>query len=273
MASESMRNPGSWAFELVTPDQAARYLEANVNNRDLKRHKIAEFTDSMEQGRWEVTHQGIAFNCDGSLKDGQNRLHAIVKSGASVWMWVYRGLSERAMWAVDTGAARSLRDASQLECRETNRDIVAIAQRMLLSVTTSRFIPRRDQLDFVATHMEAIQFSATRVGGKHCLGRSACVRAPIARAWYTCDRERLMEFIHAMETGVIRDQQADAGAFLLIRWMQQSNSKGRGSNSFRAEWYAKTEAALRAFLDRRSLGGLRAVEREQFPLPNEVQES
>ena len=67
----------------VGPDLAARWLDGNTHNRPLKQTLVDRFVRDMQAGRWRLTHQGIAFDADGMLIDGQHRLWAIVISATS----------------------------------------------------------------------------------------------------------------------------------------------------------------------------------------------
>lgn len=78
--------------ENITPAIAKRYLAKNAHNRPLKRAAIEEYKREMLAGRWILMHQGIAFYSTGELYDGQNRLTAIIESGATVTMNVTRGV-------------------------------------------------------------------------------------------------------------------------------------------------------------------------------------
>src|SRR5438046_2404287 len=56
---------------------AEQWLAANTANRPLSRSTVRGFADAMRSGEWLVTHQGVAFDTDGVLVDGQHRLAAI----------------------------------------------------------------------------------------------------------------------------------------------------------------------------------------------------
>jgi len=62
------------------------------------------------RGEWIVTHQGIAFDENGLLVDGQHRLLAIIDSGRAVDCMVTRNLSTSVFSVTDGGIARSLKD-------------------------------------------------------------------------------------------------------------------------------------------------------------------
>ena len=68
----------------ITPKRAAEMLEHNGHNRPLTRTRVREFAEAMKRGDWQLTHQGIAFDTDGQLKDGQHRLAAMPFNYAAV---------------------------------------------------------------------------------------------------------------------------------------------------------------------------------------------
>lgn len=65
----------------ITPEIAALMLTHNQSNRPLSDHFVGRLAKKMEDGAWEVTHQGIGFSQEGQLLDGQHRLAALVKTG------------------------------------------------------------------------------------------------------------------------------------------------------------------------------------------------
>ncbi len=101
-------------IERIGPDEAKRYLESNAGNRGQKEGKIRTYTSDMEAGRWLLNGESIKFSSDGRLKDGQNRLMAIIRSGATIDTVVVRGLLSAAQVTMDTGAPRRLNDVLQM---------------------------------------------------------------------------------------------------------------------------------------------------------------
>lgn len=103
----------------VTPPIAADFLKRNRKNRKLKEATLEGYTRDMKNDAWYLTHQGIAFDDDGNLIDGQHRLEAIVRSKKSVRLFVSAGWpangKDKTMDAVDRGAARSLADQLHLQ--------------------------------------------------------------------------------------------------------------------------------------------------------------
>lgn len=96
---------------LITPEMAKKWLENNPNNRPVKMKRVEAFARDMKAGNWFVTHQGIAFDTDGNLLDGQHRLFAVALSGTPTLMNVTTGVPRETMIAVDVGTPRDMRDA------------------------------------------------------------------------------------------------------------------------------------------------------------------
>jgi hypothetical protein len=119
--------------EVVTPELAVAYLYCNRNNRRIRERLVSHYAQEMRSGRWALNHQGIAFGRDGSLQDGQHRLHAIIESGVDVTMLVTRGVPVTAcgndnittMDTLDSGCKREVGD--QLSMREGIKDANKVA--------------------------------------------------------------------------------------------------------------------------------------------------
>lgn len=88
-------------MEMIDRAKAEEYLAVNVGNRRVLESWSDLLAAVILQGGWERTHQGIAFNGDGTLVEGQHRLKAVIKAdkqqpGVAVPMRVTRGLDKEA---------------------------------------------------------------------------------------------------------------------------------------------------------------------------------
>ncbi len=129
-AATSQTGTAKWVE--VTPAMAEAWLENNFRNRPLSEDVVVAYARDMKSGQWVPTHQGIAFNENDDLIDGQHRLHAIVRSGVTVRMMVTFGLKAKiagkemtTMDAVDRGRTRSVAD--QLKIQHGMKDGSAIS--------------------------------------------------------------------------------------------------------------------------------------------------
>ena len=105
-------------IETITPDSALQVLENhNPRNRHISEATVQSYATDMKNGRWLVTHQGIAFDEKGDLIDGQHRLWAVIFCGKPVDMNVTReiplsalknGIELYTMDTIDRGRLRSV---------------------------------------------------------------------------------------------------------------------------------------------------------------------
>ena len=95
---------------LVTPQVAAEMLKHNAGNRRLSMSRVNKYSQDMKLGNWKITHQGIAFDNNKRLIDGQHRLEAVVKSGTSIYLNVSHGMGGEVFDVLDTGGNRSKAD-------------------------------------------------------------------------------------------------------------------------------------------------------------------
>src|SRR4051812_47344546 len=98
----------------VTPEMASQWLRYNNHNRAMRKSVWERYAEDMRAGRWLLTHQGVAFDEEGNLVDGQHRLRAVVESGVTVELSVTYGVPMDRQIVVDDHAVRSHVDALKL---------------------------------------------------------------------------------------------------------------------------------------------------------------
>ncbi len=99
----------------ITPDIAGEWLKLNTLNRPKKLQKIALYAADMKGGHWPVTGATISFGKSGRLLDGQNRLQAVIDSGATIRVLVVWGLDDDVFDVIDGGARRTASDVLVIE--------------------------------------------------------------------------------------------------------------------------------------------------------------
>ncbi len=95
--------------EIITPERAHELLELNHNNRNLAQRFVDRYASDMAAGLWRDVGDPLRFSKD-RLLDGQHRLHAIIKSGVTLEMWVVNDLQDEDITVLDTGKSRALSD-------------------------------------------------------------------------------------------------------------------------------------------------------------------
>ena len=93
---------------------AVVFKQHNGANRDLSLAKAREYQQAMERGEWKETHQGIAFDIEGKLIDGQHRVAAVALSGKQMRFVVYRGADRTIIDAIDQSKPRKAHEALKL---------------------------------------------------------------------------------------------------------------------------------------------------------------
>lgn len=256
----------------VTPEMALKWLEGNTHNRPISQAHVDRLAGDIIAGRWRLTHQGIAFDTEGLLADGQHRLWAVVEAGIPVMMRVFFNEPPENRQVLDSGERRSNLDILTLteQVGEVSAQHLATLRAILAGQTSKviRVTPGKEA-EHYAKHREAIDFavkhlSACRVSG---VG-TAQVRAVIARAYYSADHGRLAHFCDVMKSGMAADD-GDHCIIMLWNFLVRTRDAGRGQ-SVRRLRYAKTEWALSRFLQGRQVARLGSSDTELFPLPEEL---
>ena len=140
-------------LEIITPEMAIKWLENNnPKNRTISEGTVQSYANDMKNGRWVITHQGIAFNANGDLIDGQHRLWGIVIANKPVEMMVTTGMPLAeikngvelvTMDTIDNGRVRYVGQQLQLCHGVKNGNAVAAAIRGIVFVCHSGAMQRR----------------------------------------------------------------------------------------------------------------------------------
>lgn len=98
----------------ITPQIAEQWLKYNTGNRKLPIGNYKYYCRLLESGEFILTHQAMAFVGDSEnpkrLLDGQTRLSAIVRTGITVFQWVFWNCDEKTFAVLDGGKPRSFMD-------------------------------------------------------------------------------------------------------------------------------------------------------------------
>jgi hypothetical protein len=98
----------------VTPADAQELLSSNEHNRPLRRPYVRQLARAMSRGEWMLNGEPVQVASDGTLLNGQHRLHAVVESGQTVQMLMIRNVALEAQRTIDSGSRRNLSDVLKL---------------------------------------------------------------------------------------------------------------------------------------------------------------
>ena len=121
----------------ITPEFAAKILENNPSNRNIKRDHVAAIARDMAAGRWQINGDAIRMNGDGSLIDGQHRLSACVMAGVPFQTVVITGLSHDVRATIDGGAKRTHGDRLAM-LGVHNANVVSATARLVAGIATGQ---------------------------------------------------------------------------------------------------------------------------------------
>jgi hypothetical protein len=261
-------------WKTVTPEMATKWLEGNTHNRKVRDSVVTRYAIDMKAGRWRQTHQGIAFDEEGTLIDGQHRLYAILEAETSVVLQVTFGLPLESQKVVDDGLARSVVDVMRVANEAMNGMTnlhAAVGKRMFEGMNQRnevRLVTRQERGEFLKKHWEAIAFVvglfpvSKRVQGV----MSAGPLAAMARAYYHENRADLQRFASVLIDGMSADEK-DFPTIKLRNWLMTRGTRAGGQAA--VESYAKTQRAIRAFTRGEKVGrNLLPVTEDIYPLPS-----
>jgi hypothetical protein len=260
-------------WESIGPDLAKEYLQKNGRNRRLIESLSSRYGADQAHDRWVPTHQGIAFNLDDELVDGQHRLDGVVKSGKSVWFLVTRGLDRDAIEALDRGKMRSLAHAMQIMGYSVSSNKHVAVGRAMMYGTLGRPSGKAEMAEvitdimtreFMAEHAEAILF-ACGIASSY----PAQVTAVIARAYYHAAPAELERFVQAMKDAVPKEEARDGDrtARALAKMIDTARGGRGGTSGWRTGMYRKAQNALSAYLSHKDFEKIYENSDDLFPLP------
>lgn len=108
--------PRTYQHVLVDAAMAKAMLDRNdPRNRALKPAWVAEWVQVIRAGKWLYTHQGVAFNTDALIQDGQHRLTAVVETEIPVEFQVSVGMPDENFKVLDSGHGRTAGSVLSME--------------------------------------------------------------------------------------------------------------------------------------------------------------
>ncbi|OYY81566.1 MAG: hypothetical protein B7Y61_13500 [Rhizobiales bacterium 35-66-30] len=203
---------------MITPVLAEVMLERNVGNRTLRYPAVEKYRRALRDGRWQITHQGIAFDKDGILRDGQHRLTAIVDEGRDARMVVTFGIAPEAFAVMDTGSRRTAGDVLEINNRGGGRDLAAAARCILVSKGANPRGKRpldNDEIDaFIRDTPDLVRFFELAAPVKGTLKAGIGLMAGLYLVHEVAKPTTMMDFMNKVRTGVGFSDKRDAALAL-----------------------------------------------------------
>lgn len=101
--------PSEAQILLVTPEMASDWISHRTYNRNrrISPSVVRKYIEDMTSGRWKTTRQGLIFDTQGKIIDGQHRLSAVANAGVTVAFWVYPNEARDTFTVLDQGYKRT----------------------------------------------------------------------------------------------------------------------------------------------------------------------
>lgn len=258
----------------VTPTLAASWLEKNENNRPINWNYVAQLARDMKAGRFACTHQGIAFDTEGRLIDGQHRLWAVLEADVPVRIRVFYNEAPENVVQIDGNCPRRAADRMSLgrELGTVRVDELATLRAMVggISMAAKRRTVH-EEMELLSKHRAAVHFAHEHLPVTRPAGiANGMTRGVVARAWYCVTNHMfLMRFCEVLRSGMAGNHREHV--IVLLRDQLIGLRNHRTTSAARLRQYALTSRALSAYLRGESLSVLRTPTYELFLLPEEVE--
>lgn len=217
-------------IETITPKIAEQILSANTRNRPLSPATVGKYAADMAAGRWTLNGEPIIVASDGTLLDGQHRLHAVVSVSATVRALVVRGVEPGAFVTMGAGRTRTAADVLAIS-GFAHSNVMAAAARLALNFTSGR------QLGETTTRVEVTNFATANphlaeIAKAAQNARTRLTTSPLAAVLFLASRKRFFDnevadFLegvsdgHSMEKGDPR--------LTLREWATNERLRARGT--------------------------------------------
>lgn len=219
------------SVELITPEMASAWLGNNGRNRSISQAVVNRYARDMLSGNWEINGETIVFYEDGTLKDGQHRLEAIVKAGVPQWMIVVRGV-ENDIAIHDRGRVRSVANVMEIAGYEANlKSTASIGAINIMSCyyLGKNFRPTDAEItsfaDKYGDYLSASITAARALADKQSIARKSPVIAAMFCALYSgVPYDHIEEFAKIVNTGFYTDE-GKSSAIVLRNYILSINKR------------------------------------------------
>lgn len=260
----SPKSTQTTALETITPKKAEEYLQANTHNRVLSDTTVDTLAEEMKAGRWRLHHQGIAFDRAGVLRDGQHRLWAVVRSGATVDMLVTHGLDPAVFDTIDAHRPRRVGDqlilthglpngrriAATATALHTIEEDCRFGKRLAVGFTMEIYKRHKAGIDFVLDTITSGPFSKAPMTG------------PIAFA-YPTNKVKVALFAKQVRDGERLTKKDPAYA---LRALVINSASGMSSTVDRRALVGLTLRCMHAFCEGQFFSSSRQMDPETYQL-------
>jgi hypothetical protein len=267
-------------YEDISPAKAKSMLELMPRNRKINKTRIKNYALLMKQGQWDENHpQGLIFDKNGKLIDGQHRLHAVVESNKTIKFYCTFNADDNCVANLDNGLSRTIDQTGQIMGLDTDKLSIAIAKCLFIQIgknVSTRDIDSNHVLAMYQSHQESIDFAKQKKSHPSIV--YAPVRAMVARAHYQALNnpehiafgrvDKLDRFIEVLDTGFATSDNESPIVALRNSYLN-SKVKGATTEKTKLSFAAKTVTAIYKYLSDSNTKVIQEAKAQLFPIPED----
>ncbi len=147
-------------LETITPNKAKSLLKENNMNRPVSDRRVNHYAELMKSGKWHLTHQGIALSSDGTIIDGQHRLHAVIKSNMPIDFNITYNSDKETFKYVDVGYTRTTANIFAIEgIKNYTKHSAGVSKYFTFKQSpNNKMYTRTSRVDNAETHDDYVKF-------------------------------------------------------------------------------------------------------------------
>jgi hypothetical protein len=259
------------SIETITPEKAIEYLSSNFRqNRQRNDTNIGRWSVDMKSGRWKLSTDCIAFDTDGRLINGQNRLSAVEKAKVPVQFLVARNFPSDSIGVLDLGKKRMMHERITIagepmlakECSTIRNAMTRWSSRTIGTVYYSQlrhdefvvkaynehklYLKLMGHMGYIRNSFPGFFISASLM--IYAEGISLANRRPNVQGYDPL--KRALQFLEIVDTGTLEHLGAfkgkrDGAALFLHRCYRESKIKRRNWSTW--DCYARTFKLAKKF--------------------------
>lgn len=266
---------------VATTGRVKVWLGSAAPNRAVNWRRVHQWFSVMERGEWNPEHpQGLVWDKDGHLIEGQHRLLAFMKwatdndgnldTRKKLGFWATFGADRKVQRDLDSGQGRTIAQTGQILNLQTSSMGVSITKGLWINPEKEHTkIPRITDVELVLSiyekYQDGINFACKKFANRGSIGVAA-VRSVLARAYYHCgghnDVARLLRFIEVLDTGLSESKDEVPAALVRNTYL----TMGRRGEQGNLELYRKTMYAVSCYLKHTEIKALKQSYKQLFPL-------
>lgn len=257
----------------LTPELAELLLAINVGNRPQRSSRVRKFAEMMREGRWLLTHQGVAITADGILVDGQHRCLACVDAGVEVPMHFAFGCDPATFRVLDSGESRKALDSLAIAGHQCVTQLATCAtlvnqiEHQAIRHGASRFALPNDQIEAFVDARPQLHDAVLLGGVLYRAFPRTSLSAYAAAAYFILQKHPesvVRAFVEAVRDGLNLSSKRDP-IYLLRKEIQDRWSYGTRGRGPRTLLSAAVVKAFNAWVRGKQGGSLGMKPEEQFP--------